>query len=264
MSDEMVWQCRGCDNYNCLHSDYCNKCRGIKQYLNLNTFAVQPHVPPPLVEEPLNEDTEDEVEVAAPAPIIPEPSPPVSNNIISSSNIIIQEASSASSPPLVGGRMFSCDVCNEHFITRNKLYYHKKKKHISSEDRIKCAHCNVHYQKKSTYALQKHLEKIHLLAPAEAIRLTNEAVQVRPEPEPEVPTLEPQQQMRLSVTNVSNGHKSSLRIRDINGLISIILRHMDRKYQSKGKLYKSNEELNISHSINNVLVDADEIEYRII
>jgi hypothetical protein len=266
---DMVWECRACENYNCLHNDNCNKCSAFRQYQNPRTFAAQ--APPRPVVEQADEETEDEVEVN-------EVAPSVSNNIISSSNIIIQEvpsSSSSSSSSRNGGRQYACDVCNKNFDSRNKLYYHKRIKHLDvSEERIKCGRCNHTYKKKSTFALQKHLIKQHRLSEAEAEAEANGTGRTPEAPVPseaEVPILEPPTQevmqqatpdkISIRVRNVANGKSSGCKISPTN-VISALLKHIDDKYHTKGKLFKNNQELRLIDAIGDALINNEEIEYR--
>lgn len=259
--EEMAWQCRGCDNYNCLHTEYCKKCRGSKQFLNLRAVSLLPYLPPLL--QP-NEDNYVDEAPQVPSILIAESSPPpsLSNNIILSSNIIQHEPpSSVPSVPsvsAVGGRQFNCDVCNQNFPSRNTLYYHRRKHVDSSEERLKCTHCKLTYQKKSQFALQKHLQKNHNLTAEQAQATVSDLLRANVPPPAEPAPLE----LKLSILNVVDGVRSPLRIRDVNALISAIKSHMDRKYSSVGKLFKDNKELNLGSPIS-VLTNNDEIEYRV-
>jgi hypothetical protein len=238
--------------------------------LNLKTFALQPHLPPPHVNE--ETDVEGGEEEVSPRVLVVDPPPSsISNNIISASNIILQEASSSSSLSSVGGRQFRCDVCSQNFDTRNKLYYHKRK-HAVSEDRIKCPHCKCDYKKKSEHSLQKHLMNIHNLTREQTLPILTQLLQHRPvehqepeaEPETAIPLLQPQpQELRLHILNVSNGQKSRIRLLEVDGAISSVAAYMDKKYQSKGKLYKNNQEIDLNNSILSVFSNNDELEYRV-
>ena len=157
MSDHTHWTCKGCENFNCFHVQSCLKCSGKRIYLE--TTPTTPSSPSSvglssnIIINVDNNSTDDDDNHLIP---LIEPMPMISS--------VSQVPHSSVRCDDIYAR-YNCNTCGVRFGTNNRLVMHIKKAHlndlINKGLRVRCLHCLTTFDRKSTYALRKHIERKH-------------------------------------------------------------------------------------------------------
>lgn len=249
-----VWQCKGCDNRNCAHSELCLNCYGRKEILMVRQSASM--APPPLHQH-MSQSTSSSMSMASQGE--QEVVVPLSNIVITSNNNILSPpdaavmstSATASSSSLqvlsdasaIGGPRFPCTQCERIFEKKAHLKNHITRDHLNDLlNGMQCPYCN-HKRFKKYGPFENHITGKHpgQPIPRQATRQAEVVIPVlRPNVEIVTPPPSPRK-IRIRVRNVYAPETAILEqqvrsTRKIDWLIEKVNLH----FGAEGKLIKNN------------------------